>query len=322
MFAHPAGVASVAGMKGVSHMRFLQRFVASGVMAAAVLASACSTNPTTGRSQFNALSRDDEIKLGTQASPEMTAEFGGRVNDAELQAYVTRIGRALAAKTEGDAPSLPWEFTLLDSDVINAFALPGGKVFVTRGLAVRMNNEAQMAGVLGHEVGHVTARHMNDRMANATGVNILAVIAGVATGRDEVAQAAAQLGNVALMAGSREEENEADTLGMRYMMRIGYDPKGQMQVMQILADASKGPRAPEWLSTHPYPEERVKRIQGLLASNEFKATQNNPQYGLYPDRFAPILARLRALPPARHRAMEGSGATLAGWCGCCGDAVR
>lgn len=270
----------------------------------AAVVGACRTNPTTGRSQFQALSRDQEIALGVQASPQMTSEFGGKVSDAQLQAYVEGIGRALAARTEADNPKLPWEFTLLDSDVINAFALPGGKVFITRGLAERLTNEAQMAGVLGHEVGHVTARHINDRMAGQMGVGVLAVIAGAAANSEAVSDAAAQLGNIALLSYSRDEEHESDLLGMRYMSRLNYDPRGQMEVMQILAAASKGPRPPEFLSTHPYPEDRVKRIGSLLAG-EFKATQNNPQYGLYPERYQPILARLKALPPARHRAMNG-----------------
>ena len=300
-------------------MRRMMRGAAVLALAAGSLTvGGCRTNPTTGRSQFQALSRDQEIALGVQASPQMTNEFGGRVNDAVLQAYVDGIGRALAAQTEADNPKLPWEFTLLDSDVINAFALPGGKVFITRGLAERLTNEAQMAGVLGPEVGHVTARHINDRVAGQMGVGVLAVIAGAAANSNEVADAAAQLGNIALLSYSRDEEHESDLLGMRYMSRLNYDPRGQLEVMQILAAASKGARPPEFLSTHPYPEDRVKRIGSLLAG-EFKATQNNPQFGLYPERYQPILARMRALPPARHRATAGGpqGVDLAAtgsWC--------
>lgn len=302
----------------------LKRAAVACVLLAAATASGCRTNPTTGRSQFQVMTRDQEIAMGMNATPEMTQQFGGKTSDAWCQDYVTNIGRALAAKTEADNPTLPWEFTLLDSDVINAFALPGGKVFVTRGLAARMTNEAQMAGVLGHEVGHVTARHINDRMTSQLGLGVLSVLAGAAARNEDVARATQQVGSVALLSFSRDEENEADLLGMRYMSRLGYDPKGQMQVMQVLADASKGgAKQPEFLSTHPYPEHRVERIKGLLAGKDFKDTQNNPAYQLHPERYQPFLNRLKSLPPARHRAMGDEGTVRlalgdpASWCAHC-----
>lgn len=293
-----------------------------GLSVSLALTSACKTNPTTGRSQFQALSREQEIAMGINATPEMTKQFGGRTTDQACQDYVTNIGRALAAKTEANNPALPWEFTLLDSDVINAFALPGGKVFITRGLAAKLTNEAQVAGVLGHEIGHVTARHINDRVTGQMGVGVLAVLVGVAADSQQAADAANQLGSIALLSYSRDEENEADLLGMRYMSRLNYDPKGQMQVMQVLAEASKGAKQPEFLSTHPYPEHRIERIKGLLAGKDFKPTQNNPQYGLYPERYQPFLNRLKRLPPSRHHAMGDSEEHLvlaepAGWCAHC-----
>jgi predicted Zn-dependent protease len=122
--------------------------------------------PRDGERQFIALSRSQEIAMGTEAQPQLTEQYGGEVADQIATGYVTEVGQAMAALTEGDYPSLPWEFTLLDSDVINAFALPGGKVFLSRGLAARMRDEAQMAGVIGHEIGHVTARHINDRVVS------------------------------------------------------------------------------------------------------------------------------------------------------------
>src|SRR5205823_502333 len=113
-----------------------------------------------------------EVQMGAEAMPELTKQYGGKVANTDLQTYVTGVGRKLAATTEADNPALPWEFTLLNSDVINAFALPGGKVFLTTGLAKRMTNEAQMAGVLGHECGHVTARHINDKITREMGAQL------------------------------------------------------------------------------------------------------------------------------------------------------
>lgn len=267
------------------------------LLGAAILAG-CSTNPTTGRSQFNMLSRDQEIAMGVQAKPEMLKEFGGEVQSAELRAYVEEIGRKLAAQTEGDNPSLPWEFTLLDSPVINAFALPGGKVFVSRGLASKMTNEAQLAGVLGHEIGHVTARHINDRVARQTGASLGVGLIGVAVGGDVVSQVLGEGVGLFLMSYDREQENEADALGVRYMTRVGYNPIGQLQVMQILAREAGGGKQPEMLSTHPLPETRIRRLQNILAT-EYSFTQNNPQFRTgeeeFRSRFLNKLARLEQI---------------------------
>ncbi len=268
----------------------------------------CTTNPTTGRSQFNALSRSDEIAMGVQAMPSMLKEYGGKVAQQDLQDYVSSIGKKMAAQTEGDAPSLPWEFTLLDSDVINAFALPGGKVFISRGLAERMTNEAQLAGVLGHEIGHVTARHINDQIARETGANIFAQVVGAVAGEagGAVAQAAPVVinvgGNAVLLKYSRDQESEADALGMRYMTKVGYNPIAQRQVMEILQKASKAEGGPggEFFATHPYPETRIKRIT-ILLEKDYAYTQNNPKFSLYEADFkAKFLSKVHAaFPPGR-----------------------
>jgi predicted Zn-dependent protease len=279
--------------------------MAVGACGLMMLAGGCSQNATTGRSQFNSLSREDEIKLGTEQLPQLTKEYGGKVANQELQAYVTEIGQKLAAQTESDNPSLPWEFTLLDSDVINAFALPGGKVFVSRGLAAKMTNEAQLAGVLGHEIGHVTARHINDQLTRETaagfGTQILAGLAGQ-TGSAAVSQIAPVViqygGQGVLMKFSRDQESEADALGMRYMSKLGYNPLGQRQLMEILQREAGTPNGSEFFATHPYPETRIKRIDGLL-KGEFASTQNNPQYTLKDQEFRQrFLNKLSAAFPA------------------------
>lgn len=268
----------------------------------ALLPVACEKNAATGKNQFQALSRQSEIAMGMEAQPQLTKEYGGKVNSPELQAYLSELGQRMAAVTEGDNPTLPWDFTMLDSDVINAFSTPGGKVYFSRGLVARMTNEAQLAGVLGHEIGHVTARHINDQMTNSGIASILVGAGSAAAGAagysgEAVGQIGQQVGGVVLLKYGRSQELEADRLGMRYMARLNYNPVGMRQVMEILKQAMAGGRQPELLSTHPYPENRIKQIDGLLAA-EYAGTQNNPQYKLNESEFQTrCLSKLRTLPP-------------------------
>jgi predicted Zn-dependent protease len=293
----------------------LTAFVAVGMVG-------CSTNPTTGRMQFNSLTPEQEIAIGAEAAPQLTEEYGGAVADQRLQGYITQVGQRMLPYTEGDAPSLPWEFVLLDSDVINAFALPGGKVFMSRGLADRMTNEAQLASVLGHEIGHVTARHVNERVTQSRVVTGL-LTAGVAVAGTSdsglvtgaVQQIMGSAGQGYLLKYGRDQELEADALGVRYMAKAGYDPLGALQVQQILKSASEGQLQPEILSTHPHPESRIRALQEMLAG-EYAPTQNNPRYQLYEDRFkASFLDRLATLPPAPDASTTEL--VAADWCGLC-----
>lgn len=245
----------------------------------------CTTNPTTGRKQFNLISPSEEIAMGLEAKPQLVQEFGGEVAREDLRQYVAEVGSRLTRHTEGDAPKLPWSFTLLDSDVINAFALPGGQVFITRGLASKMTCEAQLAGVLGHEIGHVTARHTLDRMNQSLLVTVAAITTAVAleigdadTSIKVAAPLAVQLGGqMVVLQYSRSQESESDALGVRYMVREGYLPSAQIEVMTILQDAMKGGRAPEFFSTHPYPETRIDRLTKLI-DKDYPQTKNNDQF--------------------------------------------
>ncbi|MDX2117447.1 MAG: M48 family metallopeptidase [Planctomycetota bacterium] len=268
--------------------------------------AACTTNPTTGKSQFNALSRADEIALGEQATPDMTKEYGGKVPSPELQAYVTEVGMKMARLTEGDYPSLPWEFTLLDSDVINAFALPGGKVFITRGICSKMTNEAQLAGVLGHEIGHVTARHINDRYTDSLLVGIGAAVAGAAAERvldkdtgGMVPALAGAGGSLIMLKFGRDQESESDSLGLRYMTKAGYDPIGQLQVMHLLDREAGSGGQPEILASHPLPKTRIDRVQRLI-DTDFAFARGKPGFTTgeqqFKDRFLNKLAALKPPP--------------------------
>lgn len=293
------------------------------------LISGCAENAATGRRSLRILTRAEEIRIGSEAAPQFTEEFGGAVPSADLQAYVTGIGARMAAITEADNPSLPWSFTLLNSDVVNAFALPGGKVFITRGLASQLTNEAQIAGVIGHEIGHVTAQHGNQRVSNQIGFNVVltAVAIGVGLSGDKDIEAAGAIGipalaiggNLVLLKYGRNEEVEADALGMRYMSRVGYHPRGQLEVMQLLAKLSGGERAPEILSTHPHPETRIERIRASLA-RDYANTDGDPAFQFHQERYrTQFLSRLSALPvagSARRFVLASPGS----WCATCAAA--
>ena len=287
----------------------LQRLVLASTAVLLLACAGCTKNAATGKTIFTlGMSRSQEISLGAEAAPQFTTEYGGKVENAALQQYVTNIGLKMAKETESQNPSLPWEFTLLNTDVVNAFALPGGKVFFTRGLAAKLTSEAQMAGVIGHEIGHVTAQHAAQRIASSTAFATgLAVGAAVVSnsGNQRIQQYGA-LGIPAVSVGSqlvqlkfgRSEELEADRLGMRYMTNVGYDPRGQLEVMQVLQKLAAGSGTPEILSTHPDPAARIEQVQQLL-NTQYASMVNNPQYGDFKERYkTQFLDVLAKLPPA------------------------
>lgn len=297
------GLAGMVGRAGG-----VWRGMALGVLGVvmAVGSGGCSTNPATGRSQLNLLSRQQEIQMGTEAMGQLTQEYGGVVSDRQLQAYVTRVGMSMVPYTEADYADLPWEFTLLDSDVINAFALPGGKVFVSRGLAQKMTNEAQLAAVLGHEIGHVTARHANDRISRQLVLAGVVAGASIAAGQSDddlirigVPVLVGTAGTGFALSFDRGQETESDKLGMRYMTRAGYDPRGMLQLMQILEAESGAPSQPEWLSTHPLPSTRIREIERQLTEGRYSEMVSSPEYGLYQERFErEFLSRMNRLSDA------------------------
>ncbi len=265
----------------------------------------CAVNPATGRRQLNFLGTQQEIALGVEAAPNFQQSYGGPIPSAQVNQYVTDLGHRLADVSE--RPDLPWEFHAVDSAVVNAFALPGGKVFISRALLEKMDSEAQLAGVLGHEVGHVAAQHIGQRMSQSMLIQgALSVGLSVATRSSNAAWLdilgkGTEFGaSTYLLKFGRDHESEADALGLRYMSRLGYNPAAQLKVMEVLNEAAKGPRPPEFLSTHPYPETRIKRIHKLLA--EEYADHGEPgRYTEGQDTYkAEVLDRLSLLPPAQH----------------------
>lgn len=253
------------------------------LLAAALLAACASvTNPVTGQRELTVMDEKTEIAEGAKAHQEVLKEYGV-LNDPALQAYVSGVGQKLAASSH--RAKLKWTFTVLDSPQVNAFALPGGYVYITRGIMAYLDSEAELAGVLGHEIGHVTARHGAQQATRQAGASVgvgLATLGGalleMATGVPGIAQAAggvAQVGAAGLVASySRDQELQADQLGAEYLVRNHYDPANMVEVIQVLkdqerfaADAAKAagrapPAAPGWLASHPSSDQRLQQIRG------------------------------------------------------------
>ena len=228
----------------------------------------CSTNPATGRQSFTAfMSREKEAEIGAEEHPKILKELGGSYNDIDLGAYIARIGSQLAVLSE--LPEIQWRFTVLNDHRVNAFALPGGYIYITRGLLALAENEAQVAGVLAHEIGHVTARHSAQRystaMATNLGLTVLGALgnaAGVPAGVGRLANFGAQ---AALQQYSQSQELEADMLGVRYMIRAGYSSDGMTNFFRKLKAHSElearqqGRKGTNHniMSTHPRSEDRI-----------------------------------------------------------------
>lgn len=229
-------------------------------------------NTITGETQHVALSLDEETALGRKAAPELAAQYGGPSENQRGQALVEAVGRRLVSQTDVRTTNYPFDFHLLaDRDTINAFALPGGQVFITEALARRLKTEGELAGVLGHEVGHVAARHGAEHLAKqqlVQGLGGATVIAASDPDHPERSSQnqmlAAAITQLISMRFSRQDELEADGLGVRFMGQAGYDPRSMIRVMEVLREASKGGRSPEFFSTHPSPENRIQRIREAI----------------------------------------------------------
>ncbi|MEM7530612.1 MAG: M48 family metalloprotease [Chloroflexota bacterium] len=223
-------------------------------------------NAITGETQYISLTEQQEIALGVQSAPEMIAQHGGLYPDERVQDYVDEVGFKLVNETylRDTNPRWEYEFHLLrDPDTINAFALPGGQIFITAALYSKFTTEGQLAAVLAHEVGHVVARHGAQRISqqNLTQGLIGAVFA--ASGDQGTAQMAALAGQLINMKYGRDDEIQSDTLGIGLMIDAGYDPRSMISVMDILAQSAGG-APPEFFSTHPNPDNRIEKIQATI----------------------------------------------------------
>lgn len=220
-------------------------------------------NPVTGEKQRVSLTVEEEIKLGLQSTPEMKAEFGGEYPDIKLQAYVDRVGNKIVQSTEAGRSPYRFEFHLLaDAKTVNAFALPGGQIFITYALLKRLKNEDQLAGVLAHEIGHVINRHGAEHIAKQELTQGLLQATDVATG--DPSMITRFVGGMINLKYGREDELESDEYGVRYMLQAGYDPAAMVDVMTILKEASGGGNRPEFMSTHPSPDNRIEKLKELV----------------------------------------------------------
>lgn len=230
-------------------------------------------NPVTGVKQHVAMTPSEEVRLGIQSAPQMASEMGGELSTNDPKYIeVNKIGKQIVAQTE--AHKGPWKFqfhVVADSKTINAFALPGGQVFITLGLLNDLQTEAQLAGVLSHEMGHVIQRHAAQQMAKGQLGQMLVVAATQVGSDNQQANGAAIIASVVnqmlQLRYSRHDELEADQWGLKLMAEAGYDPKAMLEVMAILKKASGSGHTPEMLQTHPHPEARMEQINIYLEKN-------------------------------------------------------
>jgi len=220
------------------------------------------------------MSEEKEISLGQENDAQVRKEMGS-YDDRALQEYVTSIGLKLAQVSE--RPGLPWHFTVADVPAVNAFALPGGYIYITRGILPYLDDESQLAGVLGHEIGHVTARHAASQYSKSTLSQIGLIGAAIfAPGGPAIAEAGSSGLGLLLLKNSRDDEAQADGLGVRYASRAGWDPAGIPRMLTTLGrieEASDSKGVPNWLQTHPQPEDRVQRVQAAVREAESGATK-------------------------------------------------
>ncbi|HMS97271.1 MAG TPA: M48 family metallopeptidase [Saprospiraceae bacterium] len=224
------------------------------------------TNPITGEEQRVQWNTEEEIQLGLQAAPQMAQEYGGLHPDQRAQELVDRVGQKLVQSTIAAKTGYPYDFHLLaDNQVVNAFALPGGQCFITAALFTKLKNEDQLAGVLGHEIGHVIHRHGAERSASQGFIQGLIQSVLIGTGGDQaLTQVANMVGQYSSMKYGRDQELESDDFGVRLMVEAGYDPNHLIGVMDILEEASGGQKVPEFQSTHPSPENRREKIKAAI----------------------------------------------------------
>ncbi len=273
----------------------MKRIVAAFLLClGSVALASCEINPATGRTAFTGfMSPAEELRIGAREHPKLIEQFGGEYADQRLADYVKTVGQSLAATTE--MPALSFTFTVLDDELINAFALPGGYVYVTRGLLALASDEAEMAGVLAHEIGHVTARHSAERYSKGVLAGIGATVVGVAgavAGVPGVADLAGFGAQAYMQSYSREQELEADMLGIRYMSRVGYDPEAMARFFRKM-DA--------------YTQLQATIAGDPGAANRFSILASHPRTG---DRVAQAIDLAKTAPVAEPKV--GSEAYLAG----------
>lgn len=240
----------------------------------------CEMNPVTGQRELSLISTSQEVAMGQQAAPQFEQQFGGAVPDASVQQYVTAVGQKVAGVC--DRKDITYEFKLVRSATPNAFALPGGKIFVTAGLMARMGNERQLAAVLGHELGHANARHNVKGMQRQMGVDAFGQLATKMAGESLASKATAEgakvVASMVTLKYGRDDEYQADTLGITYMSRAAYNPHGMIELLDtLLAMYDKEPSGlEEMFQTHPLTRKRIAEAKDVIAKNHPSAQPGQP----------------------------------------------
>ena len=287
------------------------------LIALAAFVASCQVDPLTGERTLNLYSYEDEKRMGDENAQPIIAQLGGLYPDQATQNYVDRIGQEIVAagrtrlKGEAEFPDWDFKFYVVNTSMINAFALPGGHVFITRGILNRMKDEAELAGLLGHEVTHVFARHGVERMSEMT----LMILPIALLGAFEETQGVAVVGIIAVqllsMSYGRDDEEESDRFGMRFAARAGYHPAGVIGVMQMLKEVTDaaGGGPPEFLSTHPDPGNRVAYLTEQL-NDEYPNADASTKYVRNEQQFGNAMIDMRAAQKAYDIADKGD-ATMA-----------
>ncbi|MCK4850832.1 MAG: M48 family metalloprotease [Phycisphaerae bacterium] len=250
-------------------MKSCLRVVSIVLLVCVLFAAGCTINPVTGKKQLTFIPEHQEIALGVRTAPQFEKEFGGKVDNLELQEYVAEVGAKLAAVSDRE---MPYEFALLSSDVPNAFALPGGKIYITAGLFANMTNERQLAAVLAHETVHVAGMHSVQGLQRQMGAAIVAELIGVAVGGEhaESAEAATKLvAGLRNLKHSREDESQADEYGLKYMYQAAYNPWGMVELLELLQSLSQSKPGlfGDFLATHPLTSRRIEDVRDIIAQD-------------------------------------------------------
>jgi predicted Zn-dependent protease len=269
------------------NMKISHFFSTSMMILVVFILSSCSRNPVTGKKELMLMSEAQEINMGKSYDPEVTASYG-IYQDEKLQAFITSKGKEMAAISH--RPQLPYEFKIVDSPVVNAFAVPGGYVYFTRGIMAHFNNEAEFAGVLGHEIGHITARHSAKQYSNQMLGQVL-FIGGLIVSEDfrNFADIASQGMGLLFLKFGRDNESESDMLGVDYSSQVGYDAKEMADFFNTLKRMrdDSGQSIPTFLSTHPDPADRYNKVKQMAEAKQ--AENPSKQYQVNRDAYLKMI---------------------------------
>ncbi|MCJ2165650.1 MULTISPECIES: M48 family metalloprotease [unclassified Pseudodesulfovibrio] len=279
-----------------------REFLKAGTMTAAALTlGGCAKNPVTGQSQFMLVSEEQEVQMDRDASPQQLSNDYGTTQDMALNEYVNGVGKSLSEKSH--RPQMPFNYNVVNANYVNAYAFPGGTIACTRGIMLEVDNEAELAALLGHEIGHVNARHTSSRLSSQMVIGGVAGLGGAVIGAKyggawgSLAGGLGGLGAGLLLASySRDDERQADALGMEYMTRAQYNPDGMIGLMEMLNEQhGREPSALEVMfATHPMSSERLSTAR-KTANEKYLGKK---EYAVYRERYMDNTAELRKLGPA------------------------